>query len=93
MHDLIGEAAHSISTRAVDLAVRFTEYQGRECGGWEAYYQAPDGGCYLLPTGDGFRIRQVADTCRSSFLLVLLSYLTYVKVLAHPIANECVGWC
>ncbi|KAK3292938.1 uncharacterized protein B0H64DRAFT_444249 [Chaetomium fimeti] len=53
-----------ISARAVDPAVRFTEYEGRACGGWEAPYMAPDGGCYLLPTGDGFKIREIANTCR-----------------------------
>jgi hypothetical protein len=67
LSDLIGEAAHNISARTINPAVRFTEYEGRQCGGWEAYYQAPDDGCYLLPTGDGFRIREIADSCRSLF--------------------------
>ena len=54
----------NISAGAVDPAVRFTEYEGSACGGWEAQYKAPDGGCYLLPTGDGFKIRKIANTCR-----------------------------
>ncbi|KAH6623289.1 hypothetical protein F5144DRAFT_605794 [Chaetomium tenue] len=54
----------NISARSVDPAVRFTEYEGRACGGWEAPYKATDENCFLLPTGDGFKIREIADTCR-----------------------------
>jgi hypothetical protein len=65
----------NISARAVDPAIRFTEYQNRDCGGWAANYNAPDTGCFLLPTGDGFTVREIANTCRG------LCYCFYRSVL------------
>ncbi|KAK4040091.1 hypothetical protein C8A01DRAFT_35871 [Parachaetomium inaequale] len=63
--DLDGSTAHNISTRTTaNPAVEWTEYENRQCGGWSVNYQIPDDSCYLLPTGDGFDIRGIADTCR-----------------------------
>ena len=60
-------ANHGLVARTVDPAVRLTQYEGRQCGGWEAPYRAADGACYRLEAGDGLRIREIADTCRVFF--------------------------
>jgi hypothetical protein len=67
--NLIRHTAHNISAGTIDPAVRFAEYQGRECGGWEEYYQGPDGDCFLLPTGrvqDSWRLLILAEVCLRS---------------------------
>lgn len=65
--DLTIEARNVTARAVVDPAVRFTEFEGRACGGWSAAYKTSDQGCFLLPTGDGFKIRDIADTCRGLF--------------------------
>ncbi|KAK4149816.1 hypothetical protein C8A00DRAFT_37566 [Chaetomidium leptoderma] len=58
-------ATPNVSARAViNPAVQWTEHENRDCGGWKKYYEAGDDGCYLLPTGDGFDIDHIANTCR-----------------------------
>ncbi|KAK4152973.1 hypothetical protein C8A00DRAFT_34305 [Chaetomidium leptoderma] len=63
--DLSAGPPRNISARTTENpAVTWTEFESRRCDGWAVAYQVPDGGCFLLPTGDGFKVDWIADTCR-----------------------------